>query len=126
MGWAGKGYFGREEGDINILGEFSYWKILGDFGGFCFVCLLACFLGPHPQHKEVPRPGVKSELQLPFYATATAVRNPSCACDLHHSSQQGQILDTLSKARAKTCNFMVTSRMSFHCTTMGTLEDFSF
>ena len=35
---------------------------------FCF----GLFLGPHPQHMEVPRLGVKLELQLPAYATATA------------------------------------------------------
>ena len=29
------------------------------------------FLGPHPQHMEVPRLGVESELQLPTYATVT-------------------------------------------------------
>ena len=28
------------------------------------------FLGPHPGHIEVPRLGVKSELQLPAYTTA--------------------------------------------------------
>ena len=30
------------------------------------------FLGLHLRHKEVPRLGVKSELQLPTYTTATA------------------------------------------------------
>ena len=29
--------------------------------------------GPHPGHMEVPRLGVKSGLQLPAYATATAM-----------------------------------------------------
>ena len=33
-----------------------------------FVCV--CFLGPHPWHMEVPRLGVKLELQLPAYTTA--------------------------------------------------------
>ena len=32
------------------------------------------FLGPHPQHMEVPKLGDESELQLPSYATATATR----------------------------------------------------
>ena len=32
-----------------------------------------CFLGPHPGHMEVPRLGVKWELQLPAYTTATAM-----------------------------------------------------
>ena len=34
------------------------------------------FLGPHPQHVEVPRLGVKLELQLPAYTTGTAMRDP--------------------------------------------------
>ena len=36
--------------------------------------LLFCFLGPHPRHVEVPRPGVESERQLPAYTTATATQ----------------------------------------------------
>ena len=64
---------------------------------FCFV--LFCFLGLHLWHMEVPRPGVKSELQLPAYATATAMWDLSHACDLHHSSQECQILNPLSEAR---------------------------
>ena len=34
------------------------------------------FLGPYPQHMEVPRLGVESELQLLAYATATAMSDP--------------------------------------------------
>ena len=41
-----------------------------------------CFLGPHPRHMEIPRLGVKLELQLPAYATATAMQHPSRVCDL--------------------------------------------
>ena len=52
-----------------------------------------CFLGLHPQHMEVPRLGVESELQL--LATAIATPDPSLVCDLHHSSQQCQILNPL-------------------------------
>ena len=59
---------------------------------------------------EVPRLGVKSELQLPAYATATAtVLDPSHICDLHPSSQQRQILNPLNKARDGTQNLMVPS-----------------
>ena len=43
------------------------------------------FLGPHPWHMEVPRLGVKTELQLPAFARATAMQDPSRICDLHHS-----------------------------------------
>ena len=57
----------------------------GKFFG-CFVFLV--FLGPHPQHMEVSRPGVESEVQQQAYATVTATQDPSCICDLQHRSQQ--------------------------------------
>ena len=51
------------------------------------VCVCVCvFLGPHPQHMEVPRLGVESELQLLAYTTATATQDPSLLFDLHHNS----------------------------------------
>ena len=34
------------------------------------------FLGLHPRHMEIPRLGVKAELQLPASATATATPDP--------------------------------------------------
>ena len=37
-------------------------------------------------HMEVPRLGVKWELQLLSYATATATWDLSCIWDLHHSN----------------------------------------
>ena len=67
------------------------------------------FLGPYPWHVEVPRLEVKSELQLLAYATATATRDPSCICDLHHRSRQCQILNPLSEARDRSHNLMVPS-----------------
>ena len=45
---------------------------------------------------EVPRLGVKSELWLLAYTTATATPDMSCVCDLYHRSQ---ILNPLSEAR---------------------------
>ena len=53
-------------------------------------------------HMEVPRLGVKLELQLPAYTTATATQDLSHVCDLHYSSEQHQILNPLSKARDQT------------------------
>ena len=38
-----------------------------------------CFLGPLLWHMEVPRLGVKLELQLLVYTTATATRNLSAS-----------------------------------------------
>ena len=56
-------------------------------------------LGPHPCHMELPRLGVESELQLQAYATATATQDPSCICDLYHSSRQRRIFNPLIEAR---------------------------
>ena len=59
---------------------------------------------------EVLGQRVESELQLPAYTIATAVRDPSCVCDLQHSSWQHQILNPLSEARDQTC--ILTNTMS--------------
>ena len=50
--------------------------------GFYFILFI---LGPHLWHMEVPRLGVKSELQLLAYTTATATPDLSCTCNLHHN-----------------------------------------
>ena len=64
------------------------------YGNFFF---FLSFLGPLPQHMEVPRPGFELELRLP--ATATAKPYLNHICDLNHSSQQHQILNPTSEAR---------------------------
>ena len=72
-----------------------------------------CFLGPSLQHMKLPSLGVASELQLPAYTTATAIWDPSCVCDLHHSLWQCQILNPLSKARDGTRIFMDTRQVCY-------------
>ena len=62
---------------------------------------------------EVPRLGVESELQLPAYTTATAIQDPSLVCDLHHSSWQHWILNSLSGARDQTCILMDPSQVPY-------------
>ena len=62
-------------------------------------------------HMEVPRLGVESELQLPAYATATAMPDQSHVCDLHHSSWHRQILNLLSETRDQTRILMDTSQV---------------
>ena len=79
-----------------------------------------CFLVPNPWLVEVPRLGVKLELQLPACATAIATRDLSQVCDLHHSSQQCRILNPLSEARLRTRLLMDTGQIRFHCATPGT------
>jgi len=66
---------------------------------FLFFIFIFCFLGPHLQHMEVPRLGVKSELQLPAYTTVTEKWDPTHICGLHHSSRQCRILNPPREAR---------------------------
>ena len=87
---------------------------------FFFFFLSFVLLGLYPQHMEVPRLGVQSELWLPAFATATATPDLSLIFDLHHNSWQRHIINPLSEARDPTCNLMLPSRISFRCTTMGT------
>ena len=70
------------------------------------------FLGLHLWHMEVPRLGVKSELQLPAYTTATAMQDLSHVCDLHHSTRQCQIPNSLIDARDQTHLLMDASQVS--------------
>ena len=85
------------------------WKQFGSVGEIFFLSL-----GPHPGPMEVPRLGVESKLQLPAYATATAMRDPSCICDLHHSSWQCPILNLLREARDQTPILMDASYVRYH------------
>ena len=88
---------------------------------FSIYLFIFVFLGLHPWHMEVPRPGIQSELQPLAYTTATAMPDLSLVCDLHHSSKQCWILNPLSEVRDRTCILMDTSQIHFHCTMAGTL-----
>ena len=75
-----------------------------------FFCLFVCFRGSPWAYRSSPSSQARGsnrsyscrpELQLPAYATATAMRDPSCICNLHHSSGQCQILNPLSEARVE-------------------------
>ena len=90
---------------------------------FRFILLLL-FLGTHLWHMAVPRLGVKSELQLLAYAPATATGDPSQICDLYHSSQQGRILNLLSRATDWTRILMDTSWIHYRRATKGNLNIF--
>ena len=58
---------------------------------------------------EVPRLGIQLELYQLAYARATTMWDLSHVCNLHHSSQQYQILNPLSEARDQTHILMNTS-----------------
>ena len=69
------------------------------------------FLGPCLQHMEVSRLEIGSELQL--LACATAMTTQDLSCNLHHSSQQHRILNTLSEVRDWTHILMNTSQVGY-------------
>ena len=75
---------------------------------------------------DVPRVEVKLELQLLAYTTATEMPDSSRTFDLHHSSHQRQILNSLSKARDQTRSLVNTSQVLYHCATTGTPQDRAF
>ena len=60
---------------------------------------------------EIPRLGVKPELYLKDYTTATAMQDLSLVCALYHSSWQRQILDPQSEARDPTRILMDASQV---------------
>ena len=66
------------------------------------------------------RLGVKLQLYPLAYAIATAMPDPSCICNLHHSSWQHQILNSLSEARDQTCFLMYASQIHFCWAMTGT------
>ena len=66
------------------------------------------FVGPHPCHVEIPKLGIKSELQLLAFTTATP--ELSFIGNLH-GSRQRQILNPLSKASDGTHILVDTSRV---------------
>ena len=70
---------------------------------FCFLCLFRAV----PAAYGISRLGVKLELQPPAYTTARAVPDLSRICNLHHSSQQRQILNPLSEAKDQTVSSRV-------------------
>ena len=63
-------------------------------------------LGLHLQCMEVPRLGVKSELQPPVYTTATT--DPSHICSVRYSLWQRQIINPPIEARDRTLILMDT------------------
>ena len=77
--------------------------------GFVFILFIYLLLGPKAWHVGIPR-RVNSELQLPAYTSVTP--DPSCVCDLHHSSCQCQLLKPLSEGRDGTHILMDTSRVT--------------
>ena len=88
--------------------------------------LSAFFFSAVPLHMDIPRLGIESELQLPPYASTTATPDPCYICNLHHSAQQCQILNPLSRARVWIHILMHTSRVHDHWATRELQGSFLF
>ena len=86
--------------------------------GILLLILLFCFLGPYLRHIKVPRLRAELELQPLAYTRTTAMPDPSCVYDLHHSSRQHQIL---GEARDQTHILMDPIRVHYCWVTMRTL-----
>jgi len=99
---------------VGLKSLFVFWVF---FFFFLVFFVFFVFSEPHLRHMEFPSLGVKSELQLPVYTTATATWDLSHICNLHHSSLQRRILNPLI------LNLMVPSQIRFHCVTMGTRKE---
>ena len=76
---------------------------------FHFFFFFFFFLRLHQWHMEVPRLGGQSELELPAYTTATAMRDPNFVIYTTAHSNAGS-LTPLSLARDQTRNLMVLVR----------------
>ena len=87
---------------------------------FVFVFVFFCIFLAAPVAYGASQARVKSEMKPMAYVTAIAMPNLRRICDLHHSSQQRQILKPLSEARDQTHILMDTSRIHFYSATMGT------
>ena len=80
-----------------VLGYALFYSPSDHFFFFHFI--------PAVKHMEVPRLGIKSELQLQAYVTDTVMPDPSHVCDLCHSLWQHEILNPLTEARDQICIF---------------------
>ena len=88
-----------------------YWTFHPIVAEDIFSVFAFLFFKATPAAYEVPRLGVKLKPQLLAYATDTATWDPSHICDLHHGSQQCQILNPVREASDQACIFMDTSEV---------------
>ena len=100
------------ESNIDLISNITQWvynyaSISLNFFSLSLT-LFSFLLGPYLRHMEVPRLGLKSELQLSAYTTAMATPDPSCICNLQFILWQLWILNPLSKARDQTLIFTET------------------
>ena len=102
----------------NCSGQSGSFVVLSKFQN-CFFCLYKkcqwnfknnIFFYGRTHGIWFPRLGVKLELQSLASATATAMPDSSCVCELHHSPWHCWILNPLSEARDRTFILMDASQ----------------
>ena len=102
---------------IIVVVIFLYLQILVLF--FFFFFFVFCLFRAVPVAYGDSQARGQLELLLPAYTRSTATPDPSCICNLHHRSQQCQILNPLREARDWTRNLRVPSWIRFCCTMTG-------
>ena len=83
---------------------------------FFFLSFVFCLLRATPAAYGVSQ----ARGLIAVYIRATAMTDPSCVCELHHSSWQRRTPNPMSEARDGTWNLMVPGWIHFHRATMGT------
>ena len=67
----------------SLLSGAEHQRFVGTSWKCRFLFMYLCFLGLHSRNMAVPKLGVKLELQLPTYPTATATQDLSHICDVY-------------------------------------------
>ena len=88
---------------------------------FFFFLSFFVFLGPYLRHMEVPKLGVKLELQLPAYATTTATPDLHTAASSTYTTAHCNARSLTHWAvQGSNCILMDISQIHFHWATTGT------
>ena len=102
-----------------LFHQYHYsWKQIYDSWVPNMTIFFFCFLGLQLQYIEVPRLEAESELQP--LAHATAIRDPSCICDLHHSPRQSRIITHWARPGIKPESSWILVRFLTRWNTTGT------
>ena len=104
--------------DIYIISiSWLLWLVLSEHVGasvfyffFFFFCLFAISWAVPRVYGGSQARGLIGAVAASLYQS-TATQDPSRICDLHHSSEQRQVVNPLSKGRDWTRNLMVPSRI---------------
>ena len=112
--WYSRGCFPADSDNDPALGLLLLLVLKDGTNNHVGVCSFVCLfiLGPPPWHMEFPGQGSNQSY------SCQPIPQPhqwdlSCVCDLHHSSQQHWIPESLIEARGQTLSFMDTSRVHY-------------